>query len=154
MCKKPTNSQTGNNKMQSISTQEQEKRVLNFYLRIVKNILSNIIIICFYIGIFALIFNIGKKAYDFAYPIFGDISVDSPPGRSVKLTISNKDDLSDIAADLKEKGVIQNKESFYIRGKLSINKDRMIEPGTYILNTSENYGEILNILTNAEEVKD
>lgn len=151
MSKKPTNSQTGKNIIQSVSTHGQKAEISDFSLQIIKSIISNIIIVFFYVGIIVLFSNLGKQAYNFAYPIFGDISVDSAPGRNVKVTISNKDDLSDIAADLGKKGIIENKDSFYIRGKLSINKNRTIEPGTYVLNTSENYGEILNILTNVEE---
>lgn len=153
MSEKSTTSQTRSNIKQNIPSQEQDELFSKIYLKIIKNVISSIVTIAFYIGVVTFIFNLGKQAYNFAYPIFGDASVDAAPGRSVKVTISKKDELSNIAADLKEKGVIENKESFYIRGKLSINENRTIEPGTYILNTSENYGEILNILTNAEEVE-
>ena len=151
---KASNSRTESNAPKRVSTREEDKMLSNFYSGIAKNIISCIIIIFFYIGVFSLISNFGKQAYNFTYPIFGDTAVDVAPGRSVEIVISKKDDLRDIAMDLQEKGVIKNEESFYIRGKLSINKNRMIEPGTYILNTSENNGEILNILTNAEEVED
>ena len=153
MSKKSTNFYTISNRKQNELTQEKEKMLSDVYLRLIKNVISSVISVIFYIGVVALIANLGKRAYNFAYPIFGDVSVDATPGRSVKVTVSKKDRLSDISAKLKEKGVIENEESFYIRGKLSINKNRTIEPGTYMLNTSENYGEILNILTNAEEIE-
>ena len=114
MSKKPTNSQTGKNIIQSVSTHGQKAEISDFSLQIIKSIISNIIIVFFYVGIIVLISNLGKQAYNFAYPIFGDISVDSAPGRNVKVSISNKDELSDIAADLEKKVLLRIRTVFIL----------------------------------------
>ena len=58
----------------------------------------------------------------------------------------------DIAKKLEKKKIIENSQSFYIRGTLSTNEDRKIIPGTYKLSSTNNYDEILDILTNNDTI--
>ena len=92
----------------------------------------------------------GNSAYHFVYPIFGDESVEKAPGRDVKVTITDGESTDSIIYDLVSKNLILDAKSFSIRCKLSLNKKKTIQPGTYTLNTSQN----LDQLTNSEEIEE
>ena len=111
-------------------------------------------IVLFYLAVIVVISKVGNSAYHFVYPIFGDESVEKAPGRDVKVTITDGESTDSIIYDLVSKNLILDAKSFSIRCKLSLNKKKTIQPGTYTLNTSQNYGEILDQLTNSEEIEE
>ncbi|MCR4924372.1 MAG: endolytic transglycosylase MltG [Lachnospiraceae bacterium] len=82
-----------------------------------------------------MIFNVGKKAYDFGYRIFTEEPMDEEPGRDVIVTIKDSDNIVDISKMLEEKGLCSDWLLFVIQSKLSEYKEDPI-PGTYTLNTS------------------
>lgn len=73
--------------------------------------------------------------------------------KKVKVTIPKNASLKEVATLLADKELIKNEYSFYIRGKLSTNKKREIIPGTYVLYASDNYEDILNVLTQSDNVE-
>ena len=105
----------------------------------------------FYIVVIGAILQLGQRAYDFAYPIFGDAPVAMNNGKDVRITIEKEESLQAVVEDLERKGLIKDSKSFYIRCKLSLTKKKNINPGTYTLNTSQNYNEIIQELTTSEE---
>lgn len=110
-----------------------------------------ILTVIFYGIVIVAVCRLGTMAYNFTYPIFGDATVTTTSGKDVTITITKNESLSSIIEDLEKKHVIDNGASFYIRCKLSLTKYKTIIPGTYTLNTSQNYGEILDILTATDE---
>lgn len=143
-----------NSTKKEVVDQETANALTAFDWQIAKNVIHIFLTVLFYMAVVVMISQIGKQAYDFAYQIFGDVAMDSHSGRDVEMIVTEQEGLRDIAADLKKKGLIKDEKSFYLRSKLSINEKRPIVPGTYVLNTSQNYEEILNILTNTEEVEE
>lgn len=107
-------------------------------------VLVNIII---YTVLIIAIVKITSWTYHFSYQIYGNVTTESAPGRDVTVEIKEQEGTMEIASDLYEKGTVIDKYSFFIRMKLTTGKKRPILPGTYTLNTSMTYEEILDILT-------
>ena len=70
---------------------------------------------------------------------------DPEPGYQVEVQILKGESTMSIASKLEVSNVIQNKYSFYVKTKL---KKYDIMPGTFVLNTSMDYDEILDVITN------
>jgi len=132
----------------------EEKTDSLLHIRIAEISLRLLFIFFFYLAVIVVISKLGNSMYHFAYPIFGNSSVSTSQGQDVKVTIVDGESTKSIISDLKNKKLIKDMTSFSIRCKLSLNKKKKIQPGTYLLNTSQNYGEILDQLTNTEEMKE
>lgn len=113
--------------------------------RSVMNVFLNII---FYAVIVLLIVKTSKMAYDFAYQVFGSMPIDPEPGYNVEIQILPGEDAFTIARKLETKEIIVNKYSFYLKTKL---KEYDIMPGTFVLNTSMDYDDILNVITDVSK---
>ncbi len=114
--------------------------LLNFAL----GILTIGIAVIFYA---VVVYGIKKAAgysYDFAYQLFGDTSVEAAPGRDVKITILKGESSMNIASKLEDAKLVTSKYSFYLKLKM---KDYEIMPGTFELNTSMTYDDILQVIT-------
>lgn len=118
-------------------------------LNVLSGVLQTVVVIIFYLLVIVGVKNGVTAAYQFSYEIFGNVSAEAAPGRNVEVVIGTTDSKK-VAKLLQEKGVIANEYSFLLREKLSKTKSHPIEPGVYVLNTSMNYEEILNVLTNTE----
>ena len=123
-------------------------------------ILRMVFFIIVYIIIYSVfIFGLGKLcsyAYGFTHQVFGNEIVEAPPGLDVEFQINEGESVSTISKRLEMNKLIVNRYSFYIRAKLTLDKDSPIMPGIYTLNTSLTYDEILSIITDygAQERKD
>ena len=105
-----------------------------------------IINILFY---FAVVFVIVKGAdyiYHFSYQVFGSVAKTEAPGKDVTVKIYRGETTMNIATKLETSQVIVDKYSFLVKTRL---KEYNIMPGTYVLNTSMDYNEILDIITNS-----
>ncbi len=112
-------------------------KVSSFVLRILLNIV-------FYgLVVIAVIF-VCKQAFRFTYQIYGPVTVDEPPGRVIRIEIKKGDSTMDVAKKLELNRAIVNKYSFLLKTKL---QDHNIMAGTYEINTSMTYDEILDIIT-------
>lgn len=111
---------------------------------VIIQILFNIL---FYVVLVMLVVKASTWTYDFAYQIFGNVTVDSAPGELATIEIKEGEGTRTIAADLEKNGLVVNKDSFYIRAKLTTGAKKPILPGTYTLNSSMTYDEILAVLT-------
>lgn len=120
-------------------------------IQAVKFFVHILLTVIFYSVVVITVCKLGKMAYNFTYPIFGSSTVTAAEGKDVKITITEGESLTSIIQDLKSKHVIENETSFQIRCKLSLTKYKTILPGTYTLNTSQSYGEIIDILTATDE---
>jgi len=112
-------------------------KITSFILRLLLNMM-------FYILAIILIVNVSQKAYGFTYELYGPISAEAAPGREIIFQVKKGESTMDIASKLQLNRAITNKYSFYVKTKL---QDLTIMPGTYIINSSMNYKEILDIIT-------
>lgn len=110
-----------------------------------------VVTVIFYSTVITAVCKLGLMAYQFTYPIFGDATVTTTAGKDVEITITKNESLSSVIEDLEKKQIIDNGTNFNIRCKLSLTKYKKLVPGSYTLNTSMNYGEILDILTATNE---
>lgn len=109
-------------------------------LRFLMGLILNLV---FYAAAFALIYYLAGEAYTFAYQVFGSQVVDSAPGRSITITVNEEDTMQDVAETLEQQEIIINRVSFTVRAVLTKKK---VSPGTYTVNSSQSYAEILDVL--------
>ncbi|MDF2906593.1 MAG: hypothetical protein K0R34_1914 [Herbinix sp.] len=112
-------------------------KVTSFIVRMLMNIF-------FYILVVILIINVSKYAYTFTYQLYGPDTMDEAPGREIIFQINKGESKMDIAKKLELNQAIKNKYSFYLKTKL---QEYVIMPGTYIINSSMTYDEILSVVT-------
>lgn len=93
------------------------------------------------------------KAYNFGYRIFAEEPMSDAPGRDITVTVTNSDSQAEIMQMLEDKGIIRDHKLFTIQKKLSLYKDD-IKPGTYVLNTSMNHDELIEILAGVSDEDD
>ncbi|NLP33600.1 MAG: hypothetical protein GX359_00155 [Clostridiales bacterium] len=112
-------------------------KITSFIIRLLMNIM-------FYIIVVFLIINISREAFQFTYQLYGPVAMDEEPGRDIIIQIKNGESSMDVASKLEVYRAIVNKYSFYAKTKL---QDASIMAGTYEINTSMTYDEILDIIT-------
>ena len=119
------------------------------YAKIVIDITSFILhlllnIIFYAIVIFA-IYKVGITAREFCFQVFGNYTMDAAPGINAEITIKEGASTMEVASSLEMNRLIKNRYTFYIKVQLLGHR---ILAGTYILNTSMTYDEILDQITN------
>ncbi len=87
-----------------------------------------------------------KTTYSFAHEIFGEVMAEAPPGTDKTFVIEESQDALTIARNLEQEGLVSNAYSFYIRLKLSLSDTTIVASGSYTLNTSMTYKEILDVI--------
>lgn len=109
-----------------------------------KGVLRILVYIC---AVLLIVFA-GKTAYSFGYLIFDDhpMAETKEEGQDVTVIVGEDDDVYQIGQTLEEKGLIERPVIFWVQEKLSDYRGK-IQPGTYILNTSQNAEEMLAILS-------
>jgi UPF0755 protein len=112
-------------------------KITSFIVRMLMNIF-------FYILVVIVIINVSKYAYTFTYQLYGPDTVDEAPGREIIFQINKGESKMDIATKLELNHAIKNKYSFYLKTKL---QEYVIMPGTYVINSSMTYNEILAVIT-------
>ena len=111
----------------------------------VGSILHLLLNILFYSIVIFIIYKVGVTAKDFCFQVFGDYTMDAAPGINAEITIPDGASKMEVAAALEMNRLIPNRYSFYLKVQLMGYK---ILAGTYILNTSMTYDEILDQITN------
>lgn len=109
-------------------------------LYIVVNILVIIVTAC---GTFYLC----RQGYNFCYGIYGPVVVEEAPGQDIVFEVRDGDNMAGVAKRLMEEGIISDKYAFYIRTKLMDTDKTILKAGVYTLNTSMDYGTIINQIT-------
>ena len=112
--------------------------VAGFILHLLLNII-------FYAVVIFAIYKVGVTAREFCYQVFGAYTMDAEPGINAEITIQDGASTMEVAAALEQYRLIPNRYSFYLKVQLMGHK---ILAGTYILNTSMTYDEILDQITN------
>ena len=99
-----------------------------------------------------LIYSVGTNAFAFGAKVFNEQSVDDESmNREVEVTISDKITTSQLTQILYTKGLINDKNIFYVQVELSDYKNKFIE-GTYTLGTSMKPSQIMETLSTAATV--
>lgn len=91
-----------------------------------------------------------RGSYQFCYEIFGSVSSEEEPGADKKFIVKDSDTMYRVAGRLEDEKLIVNKNSFYIRTMLMNQEQIKLRSGSYVLNTSMDYEEIINELTMSE----
>lgn len=126
-----------------MATKSQVSKMILGITSFVLHVLLNIV---FYIIVVMLITKYSGVAYDFAYELFGNVTMASEDeGKDVVIKIKDGESSMSVASKLELNRVIVDKYSFYLKAKLL---KKNIQQGTYTVNTSMNYDEILDIITN------
>ncbi len=113
-------------------------------LFIIRGILVFLLNLIFYAVVVIAAIELCRATYSFANEIFGEVMAEAPPGQDTEFVIREADDSLTISKNLEKSGIVSNAYSFYIRLKLSLGENDMVMAGTYHLNTSMTYEEILN----------
>lgn len=116
-------------------------------LRLTGAITRFILNIIFYILVVVVVYKGATFLYHFSYEVFGSVARTQAPGTDVTVQIYRGETTMNIATKLETSLVIVDKYSFYFKTKL---KDYDIMPGTYVLNTSMDYNDILEVITDAK----
>lgn len=112
-------------------------KISSFILRLLLNIIFIILIV-------VLVIYGSRTAFNFTYRLYGPVALENEPGRTIPIRINEGESSMDIASKLELNRVIVDKYSFYFKVKL---QDMVIMPGTYRVNSSMTYDEILDIIT-------
>lgn len=109
-------------------------------LRITGGVFRFVLNVLFYVIVVMCIFAVSKKAYDFTYQVFGEVRAEENEGRDMKIRIVRGDSTMEIGQKLEQSKLILDKNAFFIKAKIN---GIDIMPGTYALNSSMSYDEIL-----------
>lgn len=126
-----------------MNVSNQTKRILHLLIVLIQFFLN----ILFYMAIIMGTVQLCKAAYQYSYQIFGNVRMEAAPGRDVPMKIKEKEGTMELAVRLENKGLVENRYTFYLRARLSTGNKRPILPGSYQLNTSMTYGDILEVIT-------
>jgi len=110
---------------------------------ILRFLMGLLLTVLFYVVSVFVIVRAAGWMYHFSYQVFGNQVVDSVPGRSIKIEVGEEDTMADVAKTLKQQKVIVDDTSFQVRAILT---KKEVTPGTYTVNSSQTYSEILDIL--------
>lgn len=116
--------------------------------KIIMNLSNSVIriafdVIIYLLLIFATIYCC-KYAYNFCFQVFGSASAtNSRDAITMTVTINDGESTLDIGERLEEYGLIPNKYSFVVKGRLD---KYSIKPGTFELSSDMDYDKILEII--------
>lgn len=112
-------------------------------LLVIRGILILVLNMIFYVVIVFATVEICKFTYSFANEVFGEVMAEAPPGEDKVFVIQKAEDSLTISKNLEREGIVPDAYSFYIRLKLSLSDTNIVAAGSYNLNTSMTYKEIL-----------
>lgn len=117
--------------------------IIGYFLGVLLNLV-------FYAVVAFGIYYVATNVYEFAYQIVGDRVCEAEPGRDVEIHIEEGESTMDIAEKLYMNKVVVNKYTFYLKVQLFEYK---IMQGTFQLNTSMTYDEILDVITDLTKAR-
>lgn len=121
-------------------------QALNFLRRGILFLVDVLIVILFCF----MIFQACKMCYDLCYEIYGPVVAEKAPGTDIQFSVDKNESMYKIAEGLYYHGLIVNQYSFYVRTLLMDRDEVKLKPGNYVLNTSMDYEEILDMLTKSD----
>lgn len=91
-----------------------------------------------------------RLSYDFCYETFGSVAVSDEPGKEIKFQVFEEDTIQQVSQRLEELEMIRNQYSFMMRTKLMEPEQIALRPGTYQINNTMDYKEIISIITDSK----
>lgn len=119
------------------------KYILLMFKRSLYIVINILVIIVVVYGTFYLCL----QGYNFCYGIYGPVVVEEAPGQDIVFEVRDGDSMADVSKRLMDEGIISDKYAFYIRTKLMDTDKTILKAGVYTLNTSMDYGTIINQIT-------
>jgi len=107
------------------------------------SVLLNILV---YAVIIFLIYKVVLFAFDFSYEVFGNTTISQHDDTPVAIDIKDGYSSADIAAVLKENGIIKYEMAFTARMALEGAADEVV-PGTYEVNETMSMNDIIAMIT-------
>ena len=96
------------------------------------------------------LYHVGTYAFDFGRQIYSEEGMTAAPGKDVAVVISEGESTKEIAQMLKQFGLIRNSFVFLVQERLS-KYHGQIQPGNYVLNTSQSGNDMIAILSGQTE---
>ena len=97
-----------------------------------------------------LIYRYAMIAYSYGYQIYNQQPISTGEGKSVSITVTDSDSVSDIGKMLVNKGLIADARLFTFQERLSGYHGK-IQPGTYELSTAMTADQMLQIMSGETE---
>ncbi|MFG6395293.1 MAG: endolytic transglycosylase MltG [Lachnospiraceae bacterium] len=120
---------------------------IKYILLMLKRSLYIVINILVIIVVVYSTFYLCLQGYNFCYGIYGPVVVEEAPGQDIVFEVRDGDSMADVSKRLMDEGIISDKYAFYIRTKLMDTDKTILKAGVYTLNTSMDYGTIINQIT-------
>ena len=97
------------------------------------------------------LYHFGTYAFDFGRQIYSEEGMTAAPGKDVAVVVSEGKSVKEVAQMLERFGLIRNAYVFMVQERLS-RYHGQIQPGNYVLNTSQSGNTMIAILSgHAEE---
>ena len=97
------------------------------------------------------LYQFGTYAFDFGRQIYSEEGMTAAPGKDVAVVVSEGKSVKEVAQMLERFGLIRNAYVFMVQERLS-RYHGQIQPGNYVLNTSQSGNTMIAILSgHAEE---
>ncbi len=96
------------------------------------------------------LYHVGTYAFDFGRQIYSEEGMTAAPGKDVAVVISEGESTKEIAQMLEQFGLIRNSFVFLVQERLS-KYHGQIQPGNYVLNTSQSGNDMIAILSGQTE---
>lgn len=96
------------------------------------------------------LYQFGTYAFDFGRQIYSEEGMTAAPGKDVAVVVSEGESVKEIAQMLERFGLIRNAYVFMVQERLS-RYHGQIQPGNYVLNTSQSGNTMIAILSGHTE---
>ncbi len=96
--------------------------------------------------ILAGLYHFGSYAFTFGRQIYSEEGITAAPGKDVAVVVSEGESTKEIAQMLKQFGLIEDPRVFLVQERLS-KYHGQIQPGNYVLNTSQSGNQMIAILS-------
>lgn len=96
------------------------------------------------------LYHFGTYAFDFGRQIYSEEGMTAAPGKDVAVVVSEGKSIKEVAQMLERFGLIRNAYVFMVQERLS-RYHGQIQPGNYVLNTSQSGNTMIAILSGHTE---
>lgn len=96
------------------------------------------------------LYQFGTYAFDFGRQIYSKEGMTAAPGKDVAVVVSEGESVKEVAQMLERFGLIRNAYVFMVQERLS-RYHGQIQPGNYVLNTSQSGNTMIAILSGHTE---
>ena len=97
-----------------------------------------------YLVMFVVIYYFAAAAFVFGRQLFTDKGAAPAPGMDMTIEVTKNTSIKDFAKTLEEYGIINDEKVLWVQS--FIYEVKVVKPGTYTFNTSDNGEEILKVI--------